>query len=405
MSVKLSPREHAKCLIDAAIRKALAGTSGRPRRGFLQFLVEVRSRSDLLRPARFRGRADAAWLDAILAGLLALSGRRPHWIRPVEGWAPRGSNPLPLFSSLAHHLLTDYPVPPVLLSSWFQGNTREGQQQRRWFIRAGRGKSLRSVGLPIRLTRHMAHLFALAPAHYPIGFALRWAQVRGLGGRDDLALAVAATRLGREFDNDEFWASAILFLINHPTLDLGEVEHVVEYLQGQKFEHRPVIIGEDTEVYVGAPNPDLSLKGWTVSSLLRRVEQWKSQRKEGLKRTLIRWDRSSIGGYAGRDNEGRTWTIRELLDSDELAAEGKAMDHCVATYTDYCSRRLSTIWSVSVDGPAGPERVATVEVNPASREVVQAKARGNEEPDEPCRAVLERWARREGLKLEREAEE
>jgi hypothetical protein len=84
----------------------------------------------------------------------------------------------------------------------------------------------------------------------------------------------------------------------------------------------------------------------------------------------------------------RTWTIRHLPDSDQRAAEGKAMDHCVAIYTDYCSQGLATIWSVGVEGAEGRERVATVEVNPASREIVQAEARGNEDPGEPCQAIL-----------------
>jgi hypothetical protein len=400
MSVQVAPREHAKAVIDRSVRKALDRTSGKPRRKFLLFLGEVRGRSDLLRPARFRGRTDAGWLDAILGGLLALSGSRNDWIRPVEEWQPQGSNPIPLFSSLAHHLLADYPVPPVLLSAWFLGDSWEGRRQQRWFIRAGRGKSLRSVGFPIPLTRRMSHLFAHAPAHYPIPFALRWAQVRGLGGPEALARVVASTRLGREFDNHEFWASVILLLVNHPTLDPDLVEPVVEYLQDQKFQQRRVIIGEDTEVYLDAPQPGLCLKGWTVGSLLRRVEAWKSQRKEEAQRTLIRWGRSTIGEFLGRDEAGRTWTIRELLDSDDLAAEGKAMEHCVATYTDYCSRRLATIWSVAVEGIEGRERVATVEVNPASREVVQSKAHGNEDPNELCLAILKEWADREGLKVE-----
>ena len=51
-------------------------------------------------------------------------------------------------------------------------------------------------------------------------------------------------------------------------------------------------------------------------------------------------------------------------------------------------------------GAEGRERVATVEVNPASREVVQAKTRGNEAPDEPCLAILRVWADQEGLKFE-----
>jgi len=46
------------------------------------------------------------------------------------------------------------------------------------------------------------------------------------------------------------------------------------------------------------------------------------------------------------------------------------MDHCVATYTAWCAKRLTTIWSVGIEEVGGRGRVATVEVNPASREVV-----------------------------------
>jgi hypothetical protein len=400
MSVKTAPREHAKALIDRSIRNALARTSGKPRKSFLQLLGEVRGRSHLLRPARFRGRIDVAWLDAILSGLLSLTQHRKDWLRSLETWSPEGLNPIPLFSSLAHHLLADYPVPPVLLSAWFVGEYWKRRLQQRWFKQAGKGVSLRAVGFPIPLTRRMAHEFAQAPAHYPIDFALRWAQVRGLGGSNELARAVAATRLGHQFGNDAFWTSTLLFFINHPKIDLTQIEPIVEFLHAQRFEQRRIIIGEDTEVYLDAPQPDLSLKGWSVASLLRRVEEWKAQRQVEVKRTLIRWNRSAIGEFFGRDEQGRAWTIRELLDSDELAAEGRAMDHCVATYTAWCAKRLTTIWSVSIEGVDGHERAVTVEVNPASREIVEAKARCNEEPDECCLVILRQWASQQALKWE-----
>ena len=67
----------------------------------------------------------------------------------------------------------------------------------------------------------MAHEFAHAPAHFPIGFALRWAQVRGLGGSDALGLALASTWLSDHFWGDDFWTAFILFAINHPKLDLA----------------------------------------------------------------------------------------------------------------------------------------------------------------------------------------
>lgn len=400
MPARIARREFAKGVIDLAIRKALDSLGRKPRRSFDHLLGNVRSRSDLLRPSRHVGRVDAGFLDSIVQGLLALIEHRKGWLRPLEEWEPAGRTSISMFSSLAHHLLADYPVPPVLLSAWFLGTQWPAQQQQHWFLHVGRGGSLRTAGFPVELTRKMADEFARAPAQFPIEFALRWAQVRGLGGSHDLARAVAATRLGREFDNAEFWISAIHFCINHPRIGPGEVEPVVEFLHDQRFEPPRAIIGGDVEVELDPPQPDLSLKGWSAASLLRRVEEWKARRRVEAKRMLICWDRSAIGEFLGEDELGQAWTIRELLDSDELAAEGRAMDHCVATYTSRCAKRTSTIWSVRIERQGSRERVVTVEIDPESREVVQAKARSNEEPDEPCLEILRRWAGQEALKVE-----
>ena len=397
MPVPTAPREHAKAQIDRSIRKAIDRTYGKPKWRFVDFLGEVRGRSDLLKPARFRGRIDSGWLDSILGGLLTLTEYRREWLNPVTSWQPEGANPLAMFSSLAHHLLAAYPVPPVLVSSWFV-DTCDGRLQRWWFRRAGAGISLRAIGLPIALTKRMAHEFAHAPAHYPVRYALRWAQVRGLGGSDRLARTLADTRLGREGRHDEFWVSLIHLLMNHARFDLTRVDSVVEFLYDQKCVDRRAIIGAATEVNIGPSDPDLSLKGWTPASLLRRVEEWQATRRPfEIKRTLIRWDRSSIAEFHHVDPSGQAWTIRELLDSDALAAEGEAMDHCVATYTNFCSKRLATIWSVATETPTTRDRAATVEVNPATREVIQTKAHSNESPTDACMTIIRQWATREAL--------
>jgi hypothetical protein len=134
---------------------------------------------------------------------------------------------------------------------------------------------------------------------------------------------------------------------------------------------------------------------------MRRVEEWRAQQPHAEpERRSIRWARSTIGEYRSQDEQGQTWTIRELLSSDELAAEGKAMDHCVATYTDWCSKRLTTIWSMEIEAVEGRKRMVTVEVNPARREVVQASAESNADPDTASLSMLAEWARQEGLKTE-----
>ncbi len=402
MFAKKLRRDSAQALIDGRIREMLAGIDDGPRQGIIPFLGEIRGRSALLSPACFRGRVEDGWIDRILQGLLGLYAHRRDWRRPLRTWQPTEMNTLPIFSSLAHHLLAEYRVPPVLLSVWFDGDDHSAHRRQRWFKHAGLGKSLRGAGFPLRLSKPAAHEFAHAPAHFPVEFALRWAQVRSLGGSDRLARAIAATRLGAggEFGNGDFWMSVIQMFISTPRLDLAYVEPIVDYLHDQKFEFRTVIIGEDTELCVAPPQPELTLRGRTAASLYRRALEWRSEPRHDSTRVLIRWDRCSVGEFSGQDESGRSWTIRELLDSDAMAAEGKAMHHCVATYTERCSQRHTTIWSIGIESPEGRERAATVEVDPDSRLILQAKARLNEDPDAPCLAILKDWAAREGLNLQ-----
>lgn len=402
MFAKKLRREFAQALIDGRIREMLAGIDEDPRKGIIPYLGEIRGRSALLSPGCFRGRVEDGWVDRILRGLLALYAHQRDWRRPLRSWQPTETSTLPIFSSLAHHLLAEYRVPPVLLSVWFEGDDHSARRRQQWFKHAGLGRSLRGAGFPLRLSKPAAHEFAHAPAHFPVEFALRWAQVRSLGGSDRLARAIAATRLGAggEFGNGDFWGSVIQMFISTPRLDLAHIEPIVEYLYGQKFELRTVIIGEDTELCLGPPQPELSLRGRTVGSLHRRALEWQTEPKHQPGRTLIRWDRCSIGEFTRQDDSGRSWTVRELLDSDAMAAEGKAMHHCVASYTVQCSQRRTTIWSIGIESPERRERAATVEVDPDSRLVLQAKARLNEDPDAPCLAILKDWAAREGLNLQ-----
>src|SRR5690349_20726603 len=88
------------------------------------------------------------------------------------------------------------------------------------------------------LTKPAAHLFTQAPHHYAAVAALRWAQVRGLGGGEALARAVVGTRLGKVLENEDFWESLLNFFINQPSLGLAQVCPVVDFLQYQKFERQ-----------------------------------------------------------------------------------------------------------------------------------------------------------------------
>jgi hypothetical protein len=333
---------------------------------------------------------------------LALALHHADWIRPLGEWLPPRKNARRTFASLAQHLLALSPVPAFMTSAWFELPRGEVLPQHHWYKHLGRGHNVRALSLPLRMTSAMAHMFALAPGHFTAVEALRWSQVRGLGGSETLARMVAGTRLGKVLEHEEFWESAILFFINHPLPDSAVVGHIVDFLQHRKFQSKPVISANG--VYGGRPPPcpDYTMKGQTVFSLLWEVRKWRRQEGREASEQARSWQRSpftelKLVERSEAPAHGRIWTIAELLTGRALVAEGHAMRHCVATYAGRCLRRATSIWSMKVKNRSGRHRVLTIEVNLATGTVCQVRGRRNRLPRADERKVVERWAAQEGM--------
>ena len=276
--------------------------------------------------------------------------------------------------------------------------------QQRWYKHLGLGRSIRTAGLPLRFTRAMAHLFGQAPHHFSATAALRWAQVRGLCGGERLARAVVATRLGEALGNEEFWEGVLHFFVNHPPLDAVWVGPVVDFLQHQKFECREGVSAEGVFGRQPPPRPDYSMKGRTIASVLRQVEQWHEQLGNDTAGPLVAWPHSSVEDFRlveGSEERGdmRVWTIAEILDSRALSAEGRAMRHCVATYGGRCARRLTSVWSMRVENRKGHHRVSTIEVDLTTGAVCQARLKCNRMPQANELEIIRRWAGRQSLSV------
>ncbi len=395
-------RKTAKALLDDSIHagRSLAGRHDGALPAYERLLRHVQSRTTWLHPSDRAGDNR----NLLNAGLLALALHHAGWLRPVQMWSPAGQNAWPQFTSLAHHLLALYPVPAFMTSVWFDLPPGEVLPQHGWYKHLGLGQSIRTAGLPLRFTRAMAHRFQQAPHHYTAVAALRWAQVRGLGGGEALARAVVGTRLGKVLENEDFWESVLYFFINHPSLDLAQVGPIVDFLQDQRFEWREGVSPEGVFGQQPPPRPDYSLKGRTVASVLRQVEEWHQELGRDMQRPSLAWRHSPIQDFRlveGSEALGnmRAWTITEILTSRALFLEGQAMRHCVATYAGQCARRRTAIWSMQVENQRGRHRVLTVEVDLATRTVCQARRRCNRLPQAAERAVLERWAAEQGLKV------
>ncbi len=383
-------KRYAKWHIDNIIHDNLASVSKStgPRQALERLLVYVPNRTDLLSPTPLGGQPSWAGAAYFFKGLVALARNHAHWIRDVATWEPSGESPRRQFGSLARHLLADHAVPNFMDLVWFIDPSKEARQRQKWFRHLGRGCGITGTDIPVRLTKVMVHHFMLAPDHYTVEEAFRWGQVRGLGGEPALVKAVISTRLGRSLDHDAYWLKVIAFFVHFAELVIEHVGPIVEYLRFQKHFYKL--------------EPPLPEKHKAVIRLLEAVAKWQPPTRATGGTPSIRWDSMGIKPLEYDETERwshRTWTIRELLDSNELVMEGRVMRHCVARYVGRCAKQRSSIWSMTSYSCVGQEHVLTIEVDPTTRTIVQAKGKRDSHPTQEGRKIMLRWARQEGLKV------
>lgn len=340
--------------------------------------------------------------NTFVAGLAAVARQSQHWIRRPDLWSPRTHNSRRQFTSLLQHCFARWPVPTFMESAWFVNEPETAAQQQRWYLHLARGESIRTADLPLTYTRRMVHHFLRAPDHLAIDAALRWGQVLALGGTDSLAKAIVASRIGTNFEHDEFWITFIRFFVENPGLHPINVGPLSDFIYHQKF---ATAQGENAEGEIELqppPRPEFSMQGRTPDSLRQAMLEWhRSLRVVDLPHA--EWNRSTISPLqfieATATDDPCEWQTVELLTSAELVDEGRAMQHCVATYVRSCVNQNSTIWSLRRIRNGRSQRVLTVEISPRRRRIVQAKGRNNAPPKPKHLEVLKQWAAQASLNL------
>jgi len=375
--------------LDTEISRKLAGAFAQasdPARLF-DILRFLKSRTKLL--------DDAKYVD----GILALSQEQAQWLRPIEKWRPRTHNPDRQFSSLARHLFAEFEVPVFMDQAWLHGDA----VQQGWFKHLGRGENIRTAaGLPLPLTKKMAHHFLAAPDHYSIAEAFLWGQVHALGGDGRLAEALRETRLAPDFHDSDFRLSVLRFLVANPMLDPVHIGPVIDFIWHEKYENRIVFVDRGVAEEVGPAQPNFSMRGRTAVSLLRQVEAWHKQLRRESKAKGAEWKHSPLGDWQWIEGTKETqnmkiWRIRELVSAQELIAEGSQQHHCVATYAQSCAARRCSIWTMEVETELGVEKCVTIEVNNTDKLIRQVRGKRNRFPTEKEKQILQRWATQEGI--------
>ena len=334
-------------------------------------------------------------------GVVSFVAHFSMWLRPISEWEPKTRNADRQFASLARYLFAKYDVPAFMDTVWQKG---EGKAKG-WFVHIGQGKSIRTASsLPIKMTKKMAHHFLQAPSNYDVNAAFRWAQVHALGGNKAIADAVSETRMARVFNDDDFWVSVLRFFIANPMLDTSQYNPIVDYLWHQKYENQMVFVDRGVAREIGPEQPNLSMHGRTPTTLLRQVESWHRRLGKESRGGTLQWIKSKFVDFRfveGKDNSRnmKIWTISELLSSNELIAEGRKQNHCVASYARSCFSGNTSIWTMDLQESHDRQKLLTIELHNSTKTIRQVRGLRNRLATTREMDMIHRWALKEGFRI------
>lgn len=322
-----------------------------------------------------------------------------HWLRKLTDWKSPSHNTRKQFSSLVRHLLAKYHVPLFMDDAFFSANPTHQS----WFIHIGRGENIRTASnLPIPFTKKIAHQMMTAPNEFDVNAAIRWGQIKAMGGDERMIRAILKTRMGISFVNNEFWESVFRWFMENPMLDTAQYAPLIDYINHQKFV--PSVPNNDALGPALVPaQPHMSMNKRSVDATLKAMETWHKQTGRANKSGVKTWGYSGIPGFSQEEGEHKKklYTVTELLSAAELREEGNYMCHCVGSYAYSCANGRTSVWSIKEYSKEGVERLLTVEVDNQSRSIRQARGKYNGHPSAKARDIMNRWAVSAGLSISR----
>ena len=187
-------------------------------------------------------------------------------------------------------------------------------------------------------------------------------------------------------------------------LDVSRVHPIIDYIRNQKFENHQVFVERGIAEEIGPAQPNFSMRGRTPETLLRQVNEWHRQLGRATRGGKFQWTRSDIAEFRFREGSEKKgnlkfWYIRELLSTDELIEEGRALKHCVSSYARSCYSGKKSIWTVESDDENGRSKILTVEISRPENLIRQVRGKRNRLPTLAEKFLLERWAAKEKLEI------
>lgn len=311
-------------------------------------------------------------------------------VRTISTWKPKGKGRDTLFMDLCSHLLATYPMPNFLWSALFEDDARNLTQFVSHVAVGGSvADAIKKGLLPVPLTRKMCHDLMQTTSEFTFLSAVRRIQVKTLGGSERLFRVWAQHRVAKRLQDpigEAFWMKVIEWFSKWSMVDMNQVGPMVDYI-----------------IHKFNADPSFSMKGRTALSVLRDATVWHSELAKVKPKNVATFRPSGFKPYETtkrvKDNWGsiveQQWTFTELLSSKDLADEGRALNHCVYSYSHYVEKGYTSIWSLSVDGI----KAITLEVNNQNRKIVQARGKFNRAMTSHEMVVVQEWANQNSLQI------
>ena len=320
----------------------------------------------------------------------------PFWRRSPQTWNKAGGTPL------LDHLFVLYAVPRFLYAEWFRdlyprqeayyGDQPdiEGEMPRFkwlcWFILLGQGSSLRRAAecFDWRIPPRFGHCLQDVPAEASPVAACVFAEVKRLGGSeidaarilDNPAFVIDPTEFSAVESHWTFWQDTVRWLIAHRDAITDEQSDQILSWAMHQYTEAEQRRAQGTQPF--------SWKGRSVRAVLERIIEYRRQ----ISRPLAGYTWQAHGWDWGlHEGPGRRWTFCELTSSDRLFDEGQALHHCVASYAALCASGHSAIVSLAHNDI----RRVTVELDPRTRQIKQARGAYNRPANEDERRVIQLW--------------
>lgn len=304
-----------------------------------------------------------------------------NWVRNIHYWQPKGKGAETQMYSLIDYLAVEYEMPKFLYDLFFMGRHLDFFE-----YLAGGGSMYKAANdwlLPLKMTRKMCHIF-LNLREVDFYHAIRYAQVVGMGGREQLAVAFMNTEMGESFypQREAFWAEIMQWFCVQDSFDLMQLSPLLDYIYHCKRE-----------------NLFYSLKGRTIVTLMRGMNEWHEELAKIKKVSGIVFRPSGLVGAEweiAKQKIGEIvlyayWKMEEILCSKRLLQEGKTLHHCVYSYAQLIESQKTSIWSLQCD----ETKLVTVQV--IAKKIVQARGLYNRLPNDKEKAFIQKWALQNGL--------